>query len=90
MSSKKETMIGDTTLKSHRPTDLKFEEVYTWTIWQFPRKAQGGFCGAAHPPLPKHGWFPAIIYVKEKKVQIHANLDQTFTTPEEAAKFLET
>lgn len=87
--SKQEQTISNMKLKNHRPTNAKFEDLYTWTIWQFPHKTQGGLCGAVHPPIPQHGWFPAVIQLKEKKVQIHANLDQTFATPEEAAKFLD-
>ena len=87
--SKKKRKVGNVKLKNRQPTNLKFEDLYTWTIWQFPRKVSGGLCGAVHPPIPEHGWLPAVINVKEKKVQVHANLDQTFTTPEEAAKFLE-
>jgi hypothetical protein len=89
MMSNKEKIVAGATLKTHRPTTLIFEDLHTWTVWQFPRKIQGGFCGAAHPPIPQYGWFPVIINVKEKKAQVHANLDQTFVTPEEAAKFLE-
>lgn len=86
--SKREKMVGSITLKTQRPTDLKFEDLYTWTIWQFPRKVPGGVCGAVHPPTPEHGWIPAVINIKEKKVQVYANLDQIFTTPEEAANYL--
>lgn len=88
--NKKKRMIDSIKLKNHHPTNLNFADLYTWTIWQFPRKVQGGLCGAVHPPISNHGWLPAVINVKEKKVQVHGNLDQTFITPEEAAKFLET
>ena len=84
-----EKKTGHIMLKKHRPTNLSFEDLHTWTIWQYPRKVPGGLCGAVHPPIPEHGWFPAVINVKEKKVQVHGNLDQPFPTPEEAAKFLE-
>ena len=86
--NKKEKMVGSIAFKIQRPTELKFEDLYTGTIWQFPHKAPGGICGAVHPPIPEHGWFPAVINIKEKKAQVHANLDQTFTTPEEAANYL--
>jgi hypothetical protein len=88
--SKKKWKIGNIKLKKHRATHLDFRALYTWTIWQFPRKIQSGLCGAVHPPDSEHGWFPAVIIVKEKKAQVYAHLDQTFDSPEEAAKFLET
>ena len=76
-------------LNKNKPTKLDFYKLYTWTIWQYPRKVKEGFCGAVHPPLPEHGWFPAIIQRKEKVVQVHAHLDEKFETPESAAKYFE-
>lgn len=87
--SKKPIKINDTPLKTDKPTKLTFDDLYTWTIWQFPSKVQGGAYGAVHPPIAKHGWLPAVIRAKDKKVQVHAHLDETFATPEAAAKFLE-
>lgn len=71
-----------------KPTELSFAELYTWVIWQFPRKQKRGLFGAVHPPIPEHGWLPAIIYPKKKQLSIHAHLEETFATPEEAADFL--
>jgi hypothetical protein len=70
------------------PTELSFAALYTWVIWQFPRKQKNGLCGAVHPPIPAYGWLPAIIYPQEKQLSIYAHLDQTFVTPEEAADYL--
>ena len=71
-----------------KPTDLAFAELYTWVIWQFPRKQKSGLCGAVHPPIPGHGWLPAIINPQKQQITIHAHLAETFATPEAAADFL--
>jgi hypothetical protein len=87
--SKQTKKIDNTTLKIDKPTNLTLDDLYTWTIWQFPHKVRGGLCGAVHPPIANYGWLPAVIRVKDKKVQVHAHLDQTFDTPETAAKHVE-
>ena len=71
------------------PTELSFAELYTWVIWQFPRKQKSGLCGAVHPPIPEHGWFPAIITPQKYQISIHAHLEETFATPEAAAEYLQ-
>lgn len=72
-----------------KPTELSFEQLYTWVIWQFPRKQKSGLCGAVHPPIPEHGWLPAIINPQKQQLTIHAHLDEIFATPEAAADFLQ-
>ena len=59
-----------------------------WVIWQFPKKIAHGFCGAVHPPLQKHGWFPALIHPEKNEIQIHGHLANSFDTPELAADYL--
>ena len=70
------------------PTELSFSALYTWVIWQFPRKQKNGLCGAVHPPIPSYGWLPAVIYPQKKQLAIYAHLDKTFDTPEGAADYL--
>ena len=71
-----------------QPTELSFNTLYTWVIWQFPRKQKNGLCGAVHPPIPSYGWLPAVIYPQKKQLAIYAHLDKTFDTPEGAADYL--
>ena len=85
----KEAMtVAEVTLDAKKPTTLTFGELYTWVIWQFPRKKDGGLCGAVHPPTTSEGWFPAIIYNKDACVLVLAHLNESFTTPEAAAEYL--
>jgi len=86
--SQKGNVVAGITLKMDAPTDLSFGQLFTWTIWQFPRKQAGGLLGAVHPPLAEHGWFPAIIHVKDRRAQVHAHLDETFSSPEAAIDHL--
>lgn len=88
--SQKKKQIANLAFKDHRPTKLKFNALYTWTIWRFPRKIEGGFCGAVHPPIAAHGWLPAVILIteKSKEAHIYGHLDQTFNTPEAAVDYL--
>ena len=89
--SQKRKQIANVLFKNHQPTKLRFNALYTWTIWQFPCKVEGGFCGAVHPPIAAHGWLPATIHVTEKSraARIYGHLGQTFDTPEAAANYLE-
>ncbi|MFQ5399110.1 MAG: hypothetical protein ACE5E7_05870 [Anaerolineae bacterium] len=86
--SQRANIIADIKLRTDRPTDVSLRDLYCWTVWQFPRRHSGGLCGAIHPPIAKHGWFPVVIRTKDKRVQIHAHLGQAFPSPEAAAKYL--
>ncbi|MCI0576514.1 MAG: hypothetical protein L0332_22240 [Chloroflexi bacterium] len=86
MSKRKQ--VDTLTLRTDRPTELTFAELYTWVIWQFPRKKAGGLCGAVRPPLAGHGWFPALVKSKEKRVLVHGHLPEAFLTPQAAAEWL--
>jgi hypothetical protein len=81
-SSKKVT--SSLYIRTDGPTELSFDELYTWVIWQFPRITAGGMCGAIRPPIAKHGWFPAIIRQQEGRVLVHGHLDEEFLTPNDA------
>jgi hypothetical protein len=74
-------------LKTDQPTELSFTDLYTWVIWQYPRQAGKGLCGAVRPPVPEQGWFPAVIRLKEQVVQVHGHLDKKFDSPNEAAEW---
>jgi hypothetical protein len=75
-------------IKLDQPTELTFADLRTWVIWQYPRQIGKGLCGAVRPPVPEHGWFPAVIRLKEKVVQIHGHIHQSFDTPNAAADWL--
>jgi hypothetical protein len=47
-----------------------------------------GLCGAVRPPVSKHGWYPAVIRLKEKVVQVHGHLDKKFDSPNDAADWV--
>lgn len=89
MSDEKAKAIDSLHFDTLKPTELTFAELYTWVIWQFPRKQKSGLCGAVHPPIPEHGWLPAIINPQKQQITIHAHLEETFTTPEAAADYLQ-
>ena len=80
--------IDRVALQTDRPTELPFEDLYTWVIWQFPVPKAGGLCGAVRPPIAKHGWFPALIKGKKKQVMVHGHLEKPFETPQAAAEWL--
>jgi hypothetical protein len=87
MTEKK--VIADIALCLDHPTNLTFDQLFTWVVWQFPRKKGGGLCGAVRPPVANHGWYPAIINTREKRVQVHGHLPKPFATPEAAAENLD-
>jgi hypothetical protein len=65
------------------------EALYTWVIWQFPRRKKEAFCGAVRPTIAGHSWFPALIQPDRRHVHVYGHLSKQFTTPEAAAKHLE-
>ncbi len=79
--------IAQLKLHTVKPTTFNIKLMPDWVVWQFPQKCakEKGYCGAVHPPLAKHGWFPAIIYPGKNEAQIHGHLPETFETPELAA-----
>jgi len=80
--------VAGISLRNDGPTRMAYDDLYTWVIWQFPRPQNGGLCGAVHPPVPQHGWIPAVIYTGKKHLDIYAHLDKQFPTPELAADYL--
>lgn len=76
------------TLCVDRPTELTFDDLYRWIIWQFPRQKGGWFCGAVHPPAAEMGWYPAVILAQQSCVLVYGHLAQTFDSPEAALEWL--
>jgi hypothetical protein len=81
--------IDTVAVAGDRPTELTFDQLHTWVIWQFPRRKGAGFCGAVRPPLPEHGWLPAVIRAADRRALVHAHLAERFETPEAAAEWLQ-
>lgn len=77
--------VAGITLHTTTPTPLSFDDLYTWVVWQFPKQKNGGLCGAVHPPIADHGWFPAIIQLKKKRIEVYGHLGQCYSSPELAA-----
>ena len=73
---------------SDKVTEVSVSELYTWVIWQFPRKHLGGLRGAIKASIPGSSWMPAIIPFREQKVIVFAHTGQQFSTPELAANWL--
>lgn len=71
-----------------QPTELSFKELHTWVIWQYPRQVDKGLCGAVCPPIAEHGWYPAVIRLKEKAVQVHGHIEKMFDSPNDAADWV--
>ena len=88
MTQNNSKAIDSVKFSTNSPTEVLFSDLYTWVIWQFPRRQKNGLCGAVHPPIPNHGWLPATINPQKKQLIIHAHLDELFSTPEEAADYL--
>lgn len=83
-----EIVVANTTLSTKHATKLTFHQLKTWVVWQFPRKKEAGLLGAVRPSLANHGWYPAIIYPKEKRVLVYGHLDTLYDSPEEASDSL--
>lgn len=83
--SEQAILVAGIELQSDKPTVLSFGDLFTWVIWQFPRPHKPGMCGAVRPPLPDHGWYPAIILPDKERVQVYGHLNKTYPSPEAAA-----
>lgn len=82
-------VIAGVRLRSDRPTTVAYRQLYQWVVWQFPRPSRKGFFGAVRPPIADHAWFPALIQVDKKRVQVFAHLDQAYSSPESAAEYFD-
>ncbi|HET6446551.1 MAG TPA: hypothetical protein VFI27_18425 [candidate division Zixibacteria bacterium] len=87
MNSRKRS-IANIIINEDRPTDLCFDDIYTWVIWQFPRKRGKWLCGAIRPPIASHSWLPALIKPAENIVQVHGYAERDFDSPQEALDWL--
>ena len=81
-------LIDNIEFSQNKPTELTFQELYSWVIWQFPRLHGKALHGAVHPPQARHGWLPALIEPDRARVAVFAHLDERFATPEAAAEAL--
>ena len=75
-------------LRADGPTELRRKDLYSWVVWQYPRKIGQGLCGAVSPPLAKHGWYPAEIKNKGQLILVHGQIRKPFKTPSAAADWL--
>jgi hypothetical protein len=82
-------VVAEVTFNSDGPTTIPLKELYTWVVWQFPRRKKGGYCGAVRPTIAGHAWFPALIQPDRQRIHVYAHLTEQFITPEAAAKHLE-
>ena len=80
--------IAHLKINGNKPTVVSLNLLQEWVIWQYPKKAAKGFCGAVHPPLQKHGWLPAIIHPDKNEAHVHGHLEKIFETPEMAADYI--
>lgn len=76
-------------LSSEEPTELLMADVHSWVVWQFPTPRRSGLCAALHPPEAASGWYPAIVYPEEERLEIYAHAAGPFPTPEEAVAWME-
>ncbi len=88
-NKQKKRIVADIPIKTDRPTELTFADLYTWVIWQYPRRKGTGLCGAVRPPLANHSWFPALIKHHDQRVEVHGHMEREFSTPYDAAVWLE-
>ncbi len=84
------TQFSDTSiqLKDDGPTELSFDDLFTWVIWQFPRKRGAWQFGAVKPPIPNHGWLPALIKQGERIVQVFGHIKLQCDTPDDALNWM--
>ncbi|KAA3662119.1 MAG: hypothetical protein DWQ04_14350 [Chloroflexi bacterium] len=82
--------VANLHLKTDGPTELSFDDLNTWVIWQFPQPiAEATLCGAVKPPIAEHTWYAATIQYRLKQVQVFGHLKETFETPEIAAEHIQ-
>jgi hypothetical protein len=87
--SEQAKLIDNIEFEQEQPTTLSFKQLYQWVIWQFPHPMQNGLSGAVRPPEADANWVPAVIFPKQKRVQVYAHLDSSHATPEEAAEYIQ-
>ncbi|MGH2535988.1 MAG: hypothetical protein ACRDHL_01175 [Candidatus Promineifilaceae bacterium] len=80
--------VANLWLRTDQPTEVAQSDLYAWVVWQFPRKKGGSLCGAVHPPIARHTWYPAVIRRHDRRLLIYAHLGRDFHTPSDAAEWL--
>lgn len=88
MTAAKTKTIGSIRVNGEKPTELTFDDLSDWVLWQFPRLRGGWLCGAAHPAEAEFGWIPARIQPKQQRVLLYAHGTAPLSTPEEAAEWI--
>jgi hypothetical protein len=86
--TQKQKVIDSIAFDREAPTRVLLADLYSWVIWQFPRRQADGLCGAVRPPLPGQGWLPAVIRPTDNSALVYAHLDQEFDSPETAVQWL--
>lgn len=85
--AQKEYKVANISLSKEHPTSFTYEDLYDWVIWQFPKiQEDGGLSGAVRPSIPDHEWYPAIIFLKEKKVVVYGHIEDKYSSPETASE----
>lgn len=83
------SIIGEINVHHDQPTEVTFDDLGSWVLWQFPRLRGGWLCGAAQPADPNFGeWIPARIQPHQQRVFLYAHCALTLSTPEEAAEWI--
>lgn len=90
MSAQTEYVVASITLSKHEKTTVPRAALHDWVVWQYPRPRDGGLCAAVHPPVPHHGWIPAVVLAKSRKVHLYAHLPRPFESPEAAVEYFNT
>lgn len=85
---KKTNRVASIDLKRDGPTEVKIDDLYTWVVWQYPRKLGHGLRGAVKPPIADSGWLPAEITKKGKVILVHGQIKQPFKSASAAAEWL--
>lgn len=85
---KKGRQIDGISFHPNTPTQMTFADLYAWVIWQFPLPASHGHCGAVRSSEPEVGWIPALVFYEQSSILVYAHLEEQFSGPEEAARWL--
>ena len=86
--AQKRLIVAGITFSRKSPTLVSFADLFNWVIWQFPRPLEDGLRGAVRPPIEGHGWYPAVIFPGDERVQVYGHVAEPFDSPEAAAESL--
>jgi hypothetical protein len=81
--------IGEIRVYGEQATELAFDDLHDWVLWQFPRLRGGWLCGSAQPADPDYDdWIPARIQPHQQRIFLYAHCAPSLATPEEAAEWM--